>query len=122
MQGYVREFPKIRLSIQKLESKEDFRQFADGLKPCVRLQLQRRDIRDLKIVLQVCDFLIKYKQESNTESKCKGKEVGGRDKFMRPQQLEKGKAIQIGDSIRREHQPGPVKCFLCDRNHKAKES
>lgn len=64
---------------------------------------------------------MEYKRESNTDSKGNGKAVAGGDKFKKPQQLENRKVAHTGDSNRRECQLGPLRCFVCNEYHKARD-
>lgn len=80
LREYVREFQQIRLTIPKLDAKEGFRHFVDGLKPWVKLELQRRGIRDLKEAMTVAESLVEYKRADKSEPKSKNKGTGGGEK------------------------------------------
>lgn len=126
---YVRSFSELMLQIPSLSESEALFQFMDGLKPWVKMELQRRGCQDLMKAMSTAESLIEFKKVDKSESKSHGKgSSGGADKdkgkqVNRPSHKpnsNKEKPAQGGETSQKKDRPSP-KCFICDGPHYARE-
>ena len=74
---YVEEFSNLMLQITDMSDRYLLFNFLDGLKPWAKMELQRRDVKDIATALTVAEALTEYSSKDRDDSSKKSKEGHG---------------------------------------------
>ncbi|KAF2308988.1 hypothetical protein GH714_027351 [Hevea brasiliensis] len=135
---YVKEFSEVLLEVPEYPDQELLFFFKDGLQAWARLEIERRGAQDLAAAITIAESLVEYKKgdkpkAKDGKSKHGGDKSGGKDSHREGPKEGNAKKPWVGKKDYRDgkfkkndkfHKPierGPLKCFLCDGPHRARE-
>ncbi|XP_057994453.1 uncharacterized protein LOC131174696 [Hevea brasiliensis] len=138
LREYVKEFSEVLLEIPDYPDQEALFSFKDGLQTWVKLEIERSGAQDLAAVIAIAESLVEFKKvdkAKNKDSKGKngGDKGGGKENNQEEPKEGNGKKNWSGKRDSKDgkfkqfekfHKPAerpPLKCFLCDGPHTARE-
>ncbi|KAF7821658.1 Transposon Ty3-I Gag-Pol polyprotein [Senna tora] len=121
LRDYVKDFTEVLLEIPDYPDKEAFFAFVDGLQNWVKIEIQRRGAQDLATAISVAESLIEFKKPDKPKTKDKGGKgksggEGNQSKAgsHKPESSKGSKEFMSGEKP-------PLKCFLCEGPHRARD-
>lgn len=121
VRDYVKEFSEALLEIPAYSEKDAYFNFMDGLNLWARMEIERRGTQDLATAMSIVESLLELKKVGKPKSfKDRGnQDKGGGEDLSKEGKFKKGgfsKALQ-----EKKEGKSPIKCFLCDGPHMARE-
>ena len=142
----MKEFTEVILEIPDYPEKEALFSFVDGLQHWTKLEIQRRGAQDLATAISIAESLIEFKKPEKPRPREKGgmegrgedtrrnnegslwyetnkggKGKSGGDSSQRSEGSSRGYGTNRGSKEQSSGERLPLKCFLCDGPHRARD-